>query len=84
MALVALAVPVLLDLYLCMQVYSSAQGGCSPVPLKTLISGGPSGNMRNNNVPNTAHGITLHMCTVYRKLTVHSPCVYVHTQTLNT
>ena len=30
--------------------YSSAQGGCSPVPPNTLISGG--GSLRSNNVPN--------------------------------
>ena len=31
--------------------YSSAQGGCSPAPPNTLISGGPSGALRSNNVP---------------------------------
>ena len=31
--------------------YSSAQGGCSPDPPNTLISGGPSGALRSNNVP---------------------------------
>ena len=30
--------------------YSSAQGGCSPAPPNTLISGG--GSLRGNNVPN--------------------------------
>ena len=41
--------------------YSSAQGGCSPVPPNTLISGGPSGALRSNNVPNiitTGIGVT--------------------------
>ena len=32
--------------------YSSAQGGCYPAPPNTLISGGPSGGLRSNNVPN--------------------------------
>ena len=32
--------------------YSSAQGGCSPAPPNNLISGGPSGALRSNNVPN--------------------------------
>ena len=32
--------------------YSSAQGGCTPTPPNTLISGGPFGALRNNNVPN--------------------------------
>ena len=32
--------------------YSSAQGGCSPTPPNTLISGGSSGALRSNNVPN--------------------------------
>ena len=32
--------------------YSSAQGGCSPAPPNTLISGGPAGALRSNNVPN--------------------------------
>ena len=32
--------------------YSSAQGGCSPTAPNTLISGGPSGALRSNNVPN--------------------------------
>ena len=32
--------------------YSSAQGGCSPASSKTLISGGPPGALRSNNVPN--------------------------------
>ena len=32
--------------------YSLAQGGCSPAPPNTLISGGPSGALRSNNVPN--------------------------------
>ena len=32
--------------------YSSAQGGCSPAPPNTLISGGPPGALRSNNVPN--------------------------------
>ena len=31
---------------------SSAQGGCSPAPPNTLISGGPPGALRSNNVPN--------------------------------
>ena len=32
--------------------YSSAQGGCTPTPPNTLISGGFSGALRSNNVPN--------------------------------
>ena len=32
--------------------YSSAQGGCSPAPPGSLISGGPPGAQRSNNVPN--------------------------------
>ena len=32
--------------------YSSAQGGCSPAPPTTLIDGGPSGALLDNNVPN--------------------------------
>ena len=37
-------------LHLCR--YSSAQGGCSPAPPNSLISGGPSSALRSNNVPN--------------------------------
>ena len=33
-------------------VCTGAQGGCSPAPLNTLISGGPSCALRSNNVPN--------------------------------
>ena len=38
--------------------YSSAQGGCSPAPPNTLISGG--GSLRGNNVPNiiTSGGVS--------------------------
>ena len=32
--------------------YSLGQGGCSPTPPNTLISGGPSSALRSNNVPN--------------------------------
>ena len=37
--------------------YSLAQGGCSPAPLNTLISGGPSGVLRSNNVPNILNNL---------------------------
>ena len=43
-------VTVIVLLFVCR--YSSAQGGCSPAPPNTLISGGPSGTLRSNNVPN--------------------------------
>ena len=46
------AVTVVVLLLVCSCRYSSAQGGCSPTPPNTLISGGPSGALRSNNVPN--------------------------------
>ena len=47
-AVIALAFAVLL----LMCGYSLAQDGCAPAPPNTLISGGPSGALRSNNVPN--------------------------------
>ena len=46
-------VVVVLVLLVC-RPYTLAQnpGGCSPLPPNTLISGGPSGALRSNNVPN--------------------------------
>ena len=38
--------------------YSSAQGGCSPAPPNNLISGGPAGALRSNNVPNIHTQVT--------------------------
>ena len=46
------AVTVIVLLFAIVCRYSSAQGGCSPALPNTLISGGPAGALRSNNVPN--------------------------------
>ena len=48
----SVVVALLVLLLVCRSVPSSAQGGCFPAPPNTLISGGPSGALRSNNVPN--------------------------------
>ena len=45
-------IALLVLLLVCRSVPSLAQGGCSPAPPNTLISGGPSGALKSNNVPN--------------------------------